>query len=125
MTNEPEPMAFIIEDDEKLITIFARALEEAGFKVHKAMDGQQAIQSLSNLEPAVVILDLHLPGATGDKVLAFIRSNDHLKKTTVILATADQIMADSLSGQSDFVLLKPISYSQLRDLTARLRQPQE
>jgi len=34
----------------KLITIFARALEEAGFKVHKAMDGQQAIQSLSNLE---------------------------------------------------------------------------
>lgn len=125
MTGEPEPMAFIIEDDEKLITIFARALEEAGFKVQKVMDGQQAIQLLSNLEPAIVILDLHLPGATGDKVLAFIRSSDRLKRTTVILATADQIMADSLSGQSDFVLLKPISYSQLRDLTARLRQPQE
>jgi CheY-like chemotaxis protein len=125
MTDESKPLAFIVEDDEKLVMIFARALEEAGFKVQKAMDGQLAIQLLSNLDPVVVVLDLHLPGATGDKVLATIRSNDRLKKTTVILATADQIMADSLSEQSDFVLLKPISFSQLRDLTARLRQPQE
>jgi CheY-like chemotaxis protein len=125
MPNKSEPLALIVEDDEKLVVIFARALQEAGFKVQKVMDGQQAIQALSNLEPSVVVLDLHLPGATGDKVLAAIRSNDRLKKTTVILATADQIMADSLSEQTDFVMLKPISFSQLRDLTARLRQPQE
>ena len=116
------PLAFIVEDDEKLISIFSRALKEAGFNVENAMDGLQAIESLSHLEPAVVVLDLHLPGTTGDKVLAHIRSNQRLKNTTVILATADPIMADSLSEQSDFVLLKPISYSQLRDLTTRLRQ---
>jgi CheY-like chemotaxis protein len=125
MTIESEPLALIVEDDEKLVTIFARALKEAGFNVQKSMDGQQAIESLSNLEPAVVLLDLHLPGATGDKVLAYIRSNDRLKNTTVILATADSVMADSLSTQSDFVLLKPISFSQLRDLTARLHHHQE
>jgi CheY-like chemotaxis protein len=123
MTITTDPLAFIVEDDEKLITIFSRALKEAGFNVQNARDGQEAIESLARLEPAVVILDLHLPGATGDKVLAHIRSNERLKKTTVILATADPIMANSLSEQSDFVLLKPISFSQLRDLTARLRQP--
>jgi CheY-like chemotaxis protein len=122
MTTASEPLAFIVEDDEKLVTIFSRALKEAGFKVLNTMDGQQAIESLSYLEPAVVVLDLHLPGATGDKVLAHIRSNQRLKKTIVILATADPIMADSLSEQSDYVLLKPISYSQLRDLTTRMRQ---
>jgi CheY-like chemotaxis protein len=122
MTITTDPLAFIVEDDEKLITIFSRALK-AGFNVQNARDGQEAIESLARLEPAVVILDLHLPGATGDKVLAHIRSNERLKKTTVILATADPIMANSLSEQSDFVLLKPISFSQLRDLTARLRQP--
>ncbi len=125
MTIETEPLAFIVEDDEKLVTIFARALKEAGFKVQKAMDGQQAIESLPYLDPAVVVLDLHLPGATGDKVLAHIRSDERLKRTTVILATADPIMAESLSAQSDFVLVKPISFSQLRDLTARLRHRQE
>jgi CheY-like chemotaxis protein len=122
MTIPSDPLAFIVEDDEKLVTIFSRALKEAGFKVQNATDGQQAIDLLAWLVPAVVVLDLHLPGATGDKVLAHIRSNERLKKTTVILATADTIMADSLSEQSDFVLLKPISFSQLRDLTARLRQ---
>jgi CheY-like chemotaxis protein len=115
-----EPLAVIIEDDEKLVTIFSRALNDAGFKVLSVTDGQQAIESLADMEPAVVVLDLHLPGATGDKVLAHIRSSEHLRKTTVILATADTIMADSLREQSDFVLLKPISYSQLRDLSTRL-----
>ena len=76
---------------------------------------------LADIAPAVVVLDLHLPGATGDKVLTRIRSDERLKKTTVILATADSVMADSLREQSDYVLLKPISFSQLRDLTTRLR----
>ena len=121
MTTSTKPMAYIVEDDEKLITIFSQALKAAGFIVRNAADGQQAIEALSDLKPAVIILDLHLPGATGDKVLAHIRSNAQLKKTTVILTTADPLMADSLSEQSDFVLLKPISFSQLRDLTTRVR----
>jgi two-component system, OmpR family, response regulator len=125
MTSADNPLALIVEDDEKLATIFSLALKEAGFIVQHAVDGQQAIVWLAYLEPAVVVLDLHLPGMTGDKVLAYIRSNEHLKKTTVILATADQLMADSLSEQSDFILLKPISFSQLRDLTIRLRTTTE
>jgi two-component system, OmpR family, phosphate regulon response regulator PhoB len=121
MLNPTKPLAFIVEDDEKLVTIFSHALQEAGFFVRTAGDGQQAMEALAVLEPAVIVLDLHLPGATGDKVLAYIRSNERLKQTTVILATADSVMADSLREQSDYVLLKPISYSQLRDLTIRLR----
>jgi CheY-like chemotaxis protein len=121
MTILSEPLAYIVEDDEKLVTIFSQALKAAGFKVRNAMDGQQAIEALSDLEPAVIVLDLHLPGATGDKVLAYIRGNERLKNTTVILTTADPLLADHLNEQSDFVLLKPISFGQLRDLTARLR----
>ena len=119
------PLAFIVEDDEKLATIFSRALREAGFLVRNEVDGLQAIDSLADIAPAVVVLDLHLPGATGDKVLTRIRSDERLKKTTVILATADSVMADSLREQSDYVLLKPISFSQLRDLTTRLRTATE
>jgi CheY-like chemotaxis protein len=121
MSTSIKPLAFIVEDDEKLNTIFSQALKASGFKVQNVADGQQAIEALSNIEPVVVILDLHLPGATGDKVLAYIRADERLKKTSVILTTADPLMADSLREQSDFVLLKPISFSQLRDLTARLR----
>ena len=120
MTTTTQPLAFIVEDDEKLINIFSQAMIAAGFKIQNAMDGQKAIEALADLEPAVILLDLHLPGATGDKVLAYIRATDSLKKATVILTTADPLMADFLSTQSDFVLLKPISFNQLRDLAIRL-----
>jgi hypothetical protein len=48
-----------------------------------------------------------------------------LSKTLVILATADYRTAEDLRDEADLVLLKPISFKQLRDLTARFRQIQE
>ena len=44
MATKTDSLAFIVEDDEKLVAIFTRALKEAGFKVHIAMNGQQAIR---------------------------------------------------------------------------------
>ena len=121
MTTSTKPLAFIIEDDDKLATIFSQAMIMADFKVQTAMDGQKAIAALADLDPAVVILDLHLPGANGDKILTHLRQDSRLQKTVVILTTADSLLDDNLREQSDFVLLKPVSFSQLRDLGIRLR----
>ncbi len=86
------------------------------------MNGLQAIETLADIEPSLVLLDLHLPGVTGDKVLESIRATERLKETTVIVATADPLMADTLNGQGDFVFLKPISFGQLRDLAVRFHK---
>ncbi len=116
-----QPTALIIEDDEKLLDIFSRALGLAGFDITSASDGQKASLILHAYRPAVIILDLHLPGIPGDKILAQIRQDDNLKGCQVILATADPAMADLLHAQCDYVLEKPISFIQLRDLATRIR----
>ena len=67
------------------------------------------------------MLDLYLPHASGDDILHLIRSEARLAQTRVIVATADPLMADSLQAEADLVLIKPISFSQLRDLAVRLR----
>jgi CheY-like chemotaxis protein len=121
MSKPINPLALIIEDDVKLATIFSRAINLAGYDVKVIKNGQEAIQTLVEIVPAIVILDLHLPGATGDKVLAHIRKDDRLQKTIVILATSDSLMADFLHDQCDYVLLKPVSFGQLQDLGTRLR----
>lgn len=118
MTN---PLAFVIEDDEDISMIFAAALAEAEFDVEIIQDGQQALDKLATETPAVVVLDLHLPHVDGRRILAFIRAQPHLENSRVMLATADPLMADSLRNEADLVLLKPISFDQLRDLSARLR----
>lgn len=115
------PLALIIEDDDDLSMIFSAALEAAGYEIEIIKDGNLAASQLAKALPAIVVLDLHLPHISGRGLLKQIRSDPRLKKTRVMLTTADALMAESLRGDADLVLLKPISFSQLRELASRLR----
>ena len=114
-----EKLALIIEDDPAQQDIFSHAVKMAGFKTEGIGHGGDALKRLSEVVPQLVILDLHLPSVSGDEILASIRADERLASVPVILATADPILAESLSDSSDLVLLKPISFNQLRDLASR------
>lgn len=118
MTN---PLAFIIEDDPKLSDIFAVSLRSANFDTEIATDGPAALARLEQIVPTIILLDLHLPGLSGEKILAWVRADERFAQTHILLATADAQAADALQGQADLVLLKPISPLQLRDLATRFR----
>jgi CheY-like chemotaxis protein len=112
--------ALIVEDETDLAIIFAKALQEAGFETQIVRAGDTALMWLTSTAPQVVVLDLHLPRVSGEEVLEKIRADERLKDTQVIIATADPRMADILQDKADLVLLKPIGFSQMRDLAARL-----
>ncbi len=116
-----QPCAVIVEDDDKLIDIFSKATILAGFQTTGVKNGADALDILKSIQPEIIVLDLHLPGLTGDRLLDEIRRHELLKNTQIILATADPAMADMLREKSDYVLEKPISFSQLRDLAIRIR----
>lgn len=113
------PLAMIIEDNEDQNLVFTKALEQAGFYTESIKDGLTARQRLTEVVPVVIILDLHVPGIDGEKLLDQIRSDDRFTKTRVVLATADALFASMLQSQADFVFLKPISFSQLNKLVSR------
>jgi DNA-binding response OmpR family regulator len=117
----PDPLALIIEDDEKLATIFAQALRMASFETQIIRDGREADAKLKSINPDLILLDLHLPGLSGDKILFKIRQDPRLAKTHIIIATADPAMTIDLHDLCDLVLIKPISFTQLRDLALRIR----
>ncbi|MEA3341411.1 MAG: response regulator, partial [Chloroflexota bacterium] len=119
--SDRKPLALIIEDDRKQATIFDQALRMAGFETEIIQDGRAALERLATIVPALVVLDLHLPYVSGDDILHQIRADERLAETRVILATADPLMAEPLGQESDLVLLKPISFGQLRDMATRLR----
>lgn len=115
-------LSLIIEDDEDLSAIFHEALNAAGFETEIIRNGSIAMERLQNVVPEVVILDMHLPEITGTVILKHIRSQRRLARTSVIVTTADAIMGEQVRETADFVLIKPISFRQLRDLTARLKE---
>jgi PAS domain S-box-containing protein len=116
--------ALIVEDDADLAAIFAEALKSAGFEPQVIRDGAIAQRRIKEMTPHIIILDLHLPHVDGSTLLTQIRSDGALKGTIVIVATADALMGELYRDVADIVLIKPISFIQLRDLSARLRAVQ-
>ncbi|HSM70651.1 MAG TPA: response regulator [Anaerolineales bacterium] len=115
-------LALIIEDDEDLVNIFAEALRGVGYEIEFAVDGKIAQERMRNEPvPYLILLDMHLPHISGADLLAEMKEDERFADTTIIITTADARMGETYGHQADFVLIKPISFVQLRDLTARLK----
>ena len=114
-------LALIIEDNVDLSEIFSRALQTAGFEVEAILDGLVAQTRLKETIPNVIVLDMHLPGVDGATLLKQIHTDERLSKVRIILATADSAKAEQYRNQATIVMIKPITFSSLRDISARLK----
>lgn len=124
MTGSPtvkNPLALIIEDNEAVAHVFQVAIEQAQFEIELIQNGRTALDRLAVVTPALILLDLHLPHVSGQEILRYVRMDERLAKTPVILATADVTKAETLKEEADFVLIKPFGFVQLHELAKRLR----
>jgi DNA-binding response OmpR family regulator len=116
-----DELALIVEDNVDLAEIFKQAFHSAQFKTKILPDGDAAKKSIERLCPHLVLLDIHPSGESEEALVSRIRENPKLEKTIIIIVTADARKADLYHETSaDFIMLKPISFRQLRDLAARL-----
>jgi len=115
-----KPLAFIIEDNDMLSSLFEEAMREAGYETETALDGAVAATRLQEITPRLILLDLHLPHVSGADLLKQIRAEPRFDGTRIIVASADGTWSTNLDDKVDFVLNKPVSYVQLRTLASRL-----
>jgi len=103
-----------IDDDRLIRQTFKCQLTEEGFEVHLAADGREGVDRFEELEPDLVILDIHLPGLDGLGVLKEIRAID--PKAYVIMITAFDDMRTTVEavklGAFEYIC-KPIDYDEL------------
>ncbi|GAB4277445.1 MAG: hypothetical protein Kow0080_28440 [Candidatus Promineifilaceae bacterium] len=118
---EIRPLALIIEDNEDQNLVFTTAMQQAGFDTESILDGRTAQTRLQVVTPQLIILDLHIPEVNGEDLLRQIRANPHMTDVRILLATADAALATDLQSLADLVLLKPISFTQLKQLGTRFR----
>ena len=114
-------LALIIEDDAAISAIYAESLEMAGYKTEIIDNGRSAIKRIEEIIPTLILLDLHLPEVLGEDVLKAIKNEPKLANTKVFIATADHLRAENVRDEADLILLKPISFMQLRDMALRFR----
>ncbi|MBU1179081.1 response regulator [Patescibacteria group bacterium] len=76
-----------IEDEEHLQKLAVSALQEAGYEVLSAYDGEAGIKILEERKLDLILLDLILPKKDGFDVLAYMRSKEEMKNIPVIVLT--------------------------------------
>lgn len=113
----------LVEDDPTSRMALARLLEHAGYTVAAAGTGPEAMELLENVTPALILLDLMLPGMDGAEVLRRIRSAPTLHRLKVVVLTGDVMTSRSGELQAldvDGLLGKPVDLEALLALVARV-----
>ena len=109
----------VIEDQKKLLRSLAAGLEQEGYAVLTAANGNDGYRTAASEKPDAVILDLMLPGRDGMKVLQDLRSGGF--RQPILILTAKDSIEDRVAGLdcgADDYLVKPFAFA---ELLARLR----
>ena len=109
----------LVEDEKELSSIIKQGLEEEGYIVETAFDGEEGMYMAENFPADVIILDIMLPIIDGITILANIRKKG--STTPVLLLTARDAILDKITGLdtgADDYLTKPFVFG---ELVARVR----
>jgi CheY-like chemotaxis protein len=113
----------LVEDFEDTRLFMRLELEELGFIVFEAENGQVAVDTAAREHPDVILMDLTLPLMDGFTATKLIRQNDELKNVPIIAVTAhqeDDFRSDAKASGFDAYVTKPIDLNWLKELISGL-----
>ena len=105
----------IVDDEPDIRQTFRVFLETAGYRVSEAGDGMEALRLAKTASPALILLDLNMPGPSGLTILKKLKA-DPVFEASVMVLTAGTDMESALAGiaaGADAYLTKPITRDQL------------
>ncbi|SHK26634.1 DNA-binding response regulator, OmpR family, contains REC and winged-helix (wHTH) domain [Paramaledivibacter caminithermalis DSM 15212] len=108
----------VIEDEVKILNVIEAYLEKEGYEVYKAIDGTQGLNIFKDISPHLVILDLMLPGMSGENICKNIRSTSDIPIIMLTAKTNEKSKIEGFSLGADDYVTKPFSP---RELIERVR----
>jgi len=127
-------LALIVDDDKDLNTILKRLLERKieELRVAQAFDGFEAGRIIAERHPAIVLLDLNLPGIDGFSLCKKIRSDESFGQPAVIAMTGiaqEEAQPKMMEAGADAFFAKPLNFdaliAKIRELLEARKNPRE
>lgn len=125
----PEPAAsiqgqvtvLVADDNDVAQRLCRRVLEKAGYKVLIAVDGLQAVEMAMSQRPAMILMDVAMPGIDGIEAMKRIKAA--MPDQPIVIASAHSMVSDRerfLAAGADDILSKPFRLADLVAIVARL-----
>ena len=105
-----------IDDDEGMVRLLKKGLENNGYKVLAARDAHSGLKLIQRADPSLIILDVVMPGTDGFQLLDILKNDPLLRKIPVIMLTvkdADVDIQKALNLGADDYMIKPFHISLL------------
>src|SRR5436190_7884201 len=120
----PEPVVLIADDHDDTRDMYSGYLSENGFRVAEAATGVEAVELTKRLRPAVVVIDVQMPGMDGIAAIKRIRREKDLQQLPILVLTSyDMREQEAIAAGATAVCVKPcapdVLLEQIRKLVQR------
>lgn len=113
----PRKRILLVEDDVALAQLYRGVLRMAGFEAMHVSDGWSALRAIDEARPDVIVLDIHLPGLTGDELLKELAARPETRQIPAIVVTGSDI--NLAVAQAKEILRKPCAPDRLVSVVER------
>lgn len=106
------PKVLVVDDEPNIVLSLEFLMQQAGFNVTTAEDGESALVSVADGAPDLILLDISLPGISGFDVLEQLRGNPLHARLPIIMLTAHGREVEREKGMAlgaDDYITKPFS----------------
>lgn len=113
-------LVLVVDDEEPVRYLIRRRLEEDGFEVAEAADGEQALALAIELHPAVVTLDIMMEGTDGFAVLRSLKTDSRTNDIPVVMVSVSDSREMALAMGADAYVSKPFNRDDLQRIIGDL-----
>jgi two-component system, chemotaxis family, chemotaxis protein CheY len=108
-----QPLIMVVDDDEAILDVVEWALEDEGYAVQRARDGAAALRLLESSSPALILLDMRMPGMNGWEFAAAYRAFDGRRAPFVVMSAAHDAGPVAAELGADGYLTKPFDVEEM------------
>ncbi len=113
-----KPRILAVDDEPNILLSLEYILEQEGYDVHVARDGDEALELAERIRPDLILLDVAMPRKDGYEVCRVLRQHEDLASTKVVMLTAKGQPLERKKGLevgADVYVTKPFSADDLLD----------
>lgn len=117
-----KPVVLVVDDDFSALSLVGIMLDREGFRSVKAADAHEALAALGQGTPALIILDLIMPGIDGVRLATILRQRSDTSQTPILMLSSindqEHVRRGLSAGANDY-MVKPVLHA---DLIAKVRE---
>lgn len=123
--SEGTKKVLLVDDEPNILVAIEFLMEQNGFVVEKAYNGEEALAKAKVFQPEIIVLDVMMPGMDGFEVARILRNTPSSSEVKIIFLTAKGTEADKINGYSkggDIYLTKPFNNDELVMVVSELAE---